>query len=57
MGKNDRLELIKQIEQLSRENKLLNERGQKLERQNGDEKSTTQRLLLATALMDFLKLL
>lgn len=57
MSKNGRLELIKQIEQLSKENRLLNERVQKLEEQKSDEKSITQKLLFATALMNFLKLL
>lgn len=57
MSKNGRLELIKQIEQLSKENEKLKERVQKLEKQKSDEKSTTQKLLFATALMNFLKIL
>lgn len=57
MSKNSRLELIKQIERLSEENEELKERVQKLEEQRSDEKSTTQKLLFATALMNFLKIL
>ena len=57
MVKNSRLELIKQLEQLSEENAKLKERVQKLEKHQSDEKSTTQKLLFATALMNFLKLL
>ena len=57
VSKNSRLELIKQIEQLSEENAKLKERVQKLEKHQSDEKSTTQKLLFATALMNFLKLL
>lgn len=55
MKKDERL--IKQLEQLSKENKNLEERIKKLEKQKSDEKSTTQKLLFATALMNFLKLL
>ena len=58
VGKNSRLELIKQLEQLSKENEKLKERVQKLEKQKSDEKpTTTQKLLFATALMNFLKIL
>lgn len=57
MSKGERLKLVKQLEQLSKENKNLKERVQKLEKQKSDEKSTTQKLLFATALMNFLKLL